>query len=554
MSFKRILLTAVMPFCLVGFMTQANAQVGETQEVFDTTFGSSKINDPLRNATIYLKGGYKIIAAFADGRAKSVSYQRMSEEGPLPISAAEAESLLKHNGVGVTWLQTGTDRGGESWRSSDGSLSADYKAEDKRLDVMLGRETAESPKATPSATPTTPQSSTPVQVAATTPVTAPTPATTSGTYYAALPGSLQKAKERLAAGDPSLSAALNELIQAADKALKETPPSVTEKKKPAPSHDPHDYASLAPYFWPGPNGSLPYVRHDGKVNPESKDPDFNDDPRVGHMSKAVDALALAYYFTGKETYAEKAVKFIRTWFLDPATYMNPNMDYAQGVRGKTNGRSEGVLEARSIAIAADALGLLNGSVSFTEKDRQGMKEWLEKYYNWLTTSEAGKGEHAAKNNHGTWCDVQAARIAMCLGHNEDAKRIVTEAEHLRVGLQIEDNGSQPFELSRTAAFSYSWFNLDALTELATIGRYAGADLWNYSDGKKGIRGAIEFMLPYVDVPAKDWPYQQIKERKENAFLSILHQASVVYADPKFDAVVAKYPDAASMPFQLLFVK
>lgn len=376
-------------------------------------------------------------------------------------------------------------------------------------------------------------------------------------YYGAKPGSLQKAKALIAAGDKDLNEALKGLVHDADKVLLETPPSVTEKPTLAPSHDRHDYMSLAPYFWPDPNkpNGLPYVRHDGKINPESRNPDVSDSPRIAHMSKCIETLALAYYFTGNEAYAAHAAKFARKWFIDPMTKMNPHFKYAQAILGVNDGRDTGILEARNIAIAADSLGLLAGSKSWGALDQQDMNKWLATFYNWLMTSPAGKGEHAAKNNHGTWFDVQSARLALCLGHNEVASRIIRDAQRDRVALQIEKDGTQPMELARTAAFSYSWFNLSALTELATLGEHAGVDLWHYSTAdKRSIRGAIEFMVPFVDVPAKDWPYQQIKEKKEGDYLAVLHEAALAYGAPEFDAIVAKYPGASAMRFQLLFVK
>ena len=71
-------------------------------------------------------------------------------------------------------------------------------------------------------------------------------------FFAAKPGSLAKAKERLAAGDKELGAALKKLVKDADKALLENPQAVTEKAKLPPSRDKHDYISLAPYFFCAP--------------------------------------------------------------------------------------------------------------------------------------------------------------------------------------------------------------------------------------------------------------------------------------------------------------
>ena len=376
-------------------------------------------------------------------------------------------------------------------------------------------------------------------------------------FFAAKPGALAKARERIAGGDKDLTKALNKLIKDADKVLAENPPSVVEKTKAPPSGDKHDYMSLAPYFWPDPKSKsgLPYIRHDGKVNPESRDPGANDSLRIALMGGSIETLALAYSFTGKEDYAAQAAKFARAWFLDPATRMNPNFKYAQAVLGKNDGRGTGILEARHIAIAADAMGLLAGSAAWTPKDQEAMKAWAGTFLQWLLTSNSGRDEHAAKNNHGTWFDVQTARLALCVGKTDLAARIVKEAMRNRVAVQIEKDGRQPLELGRTKSFSYSCFNLEALSELATLGEHAGVDLWGFatSDGRS-IRRGIDFMLPYVDIPAKEWPYEQIKETSETAFLPILRQAALAYHAPEFEAIIEKAGDARSKRFQLLFVK
>jgi hypothetical protein len=376
-------------------------------------------------------------------------------------------------------------------------------------------------------------------------------------YFSAKPGALAKSKQQLVAGDKQLAKALKKLIKDADKSLGEAPPSVMSKDKLPPSGDKYDYMSLAPYFWPNPNtkDGLPYLRHDGKVNPESRDPKANDSPTIKIMGDNVETLALAYYFTGNETYAEGAAKVARVWFLDPATRMNPHLKYAQAIMGVNDGRGTGILEALHISVAADALGLLAESKAWPKDDQKALKEWLRTYHDWLIQSDPGKDEHRAKNNHGTFYDVQAVRIALVIGRIEPAKRILEEAKQHRIAVQIDPDGKQPLELDRTTSFSYSRFNLFALTELATLGEHAGVDLWNFSteDGRS-IRKAIDFMLPYADVPPKPWTLPQIKDKHESEFMPILRQATLAYGSDAYEAVIAKYEDSPSKRFQLLFVK
>src|SRR6185369_16903381 len=126
---------------------------------------------------------------------------------------------------------------------------------------------------------------------------------------------LQKSKSRLAAKDTALQPLLDALGRDADKALKVGPFSVMQKERTPPGGDKHDYLSLAPYWWPDPKtkDGLPYIRRDGETNPESKR--GTDANTIGTMAGAVETLAMEYYFTGEERYAERAALLVRAWFL-----------------------------------------------------------------------------------------------------------------------------------------------------------------------------------------------------------------------------------------------
>src|SRR3954468_6495078 len=262
------------------------------------------------------------------------------------------------------------------------------------------------------------------------------------------PGALVSARARAISGDQEIRPALERLIEEAEHALKAKPVSVMDKTKAPPSRDKHDYMSTAPYFWPDPSkaNGLPYIRRDGFRNPESHNA-ASDSPRMGKMANTAHTLALAYYFTGKEEYAAQAAKVMRVWFLDPATRMNPNFNFAQAIPGVNTGRGTGMIESRSLIPVMDAAGLLARSTNWTKYDQGGLRKWMADFLEWAQTSKNGKDEKAAKNNHGTFYDLQTAHLALFAGQEELALRIVESVKTNRIASQIKADGSQPFELS-----------------------------------------------------------------------------------------------------------
>ena len=341
------------------------------------------------------------------------------------------------------------------------------------------------------------------------------PAPLPNVFYAD-PHVLADAKARLAAGGTSLKPALDRLLDEANRALTVKPPSVMDKHRVPPSGDKHDYVSQAPYFWPETNaaGVVKYIRRDGERNPESGVD--SDAGRLGSVCSNVPTLALAFYFTGDEKYAAKAAEFLRVFFLDPATRMNPNLNFGQGIPGETDGRPTGLIGARGFVPLMDALGLLENSKAWTTAEQQAMRAWLEQYFTWLTTSKIGLGEFHARNNHGSFYDCQAAAIALYLGKDGFARKIIWEVRTNRIARQIEPDGRQPFELARTKSFGYSSFNLRALIDLASIGQNLGIDLWDYRAPDGGsIYSALAFMAPYAN-PDKKWPFRQIHGYNPNS--------------------------------------
>ena len=351
---------------------------------------------------------------------------------------------------------------------------------------------------------------------------------------------LAAAKTRVQKQDAALLPALKKVRKDADAALTLGPFTVTAKQRVPPSGDKHDYLTLAPYWWPDPTkpDGLPYIRRDGETNPESKRD--TDGPVLVAMTGAVESLAFAYYFTGEERYAERAALLLRTWFIAPATKMNPNYEYAQAVPGHNSGRGAGLIDARNFIRVVDAVGLLAGSPAWTKADQQGLTEWCRAFTKWLQTSANGKEEAAARNNHGTWLAATLTALALFSGDEALARKTV-EGVKARIAWQIQPDGQQPLELERTRAWSYSLFNLEALVTAANLGEKAGVNLWTYEtkDGR-GLRRVFEQLGPYA-FGEKKWPHPQITAFTPDEYFAALRQAAPHYPDEKFRALAGKLP-------------
>jgi len=346
---------------------------------------------------------------------------------------------------------------------------------------------------------------------------------------------LQATRERIKAGDQTLAPALDKLDREAQQLTHASAPSVTTKQVTPPSGDKHDYMSQAPYFWPDPSkpNGLPYIRRDGERNPEINN--ISDHQSMDQMVAGVGTLALAYYLKGNEAYAAQARRMLLAWFLDPATRMNPNLEYAQGIPGINVGRGIGLIETRGLARVVDAVGLLAGSKAWTEADQRGVEDWFSRFLKWMLESRNGRDEAASNNNHGTFYDVQVASYALFTGNQGVAVRVLQEAKQKRIAVQVEPDGRQPLELERTRSWSYSIMNLEGLMQLALLGRHAGVDLWNFqsSDGR-GIRKALDFLVPFA-LGDRKWSHQQLGELQPQALIPSLHLASIEYHDAQYAA-------------------
>lgn len=321
---------------------------------------------------------------------------------------------------------------------------------------------------------------------------------------------LEKNKGRINAKDEELLPAYKQLIKEAGEALQFGPVSVMEKKNVPPSGDRHDYMSLAPYHWPDPAkpDGLPYIRKDGQTNPEVRE--YKDKEYMPKLCANVHTLALAWFFTGEKMYADHAAKLIRVWFLDTATRMNPNLNFAQAIKGENTGRGAGLIDSRHFIKLIDGIGLISNSRSWTKEDNAGMKKWFADFLYWMQTSENGIHEMNTKNNHGAWYDAQRLSLALFIDSTELAKKIVLNAAD-RLDKQMDDKGFFPAELERTISLHYSAFVMNAFFTIAQMSGSTGIDLWKQVTASgKSLKKAFEVLKPFL-TQEKKWEGQQIKD-------------------------------------------
>ena len=293
------------------------------------------------------------------------------------------------------------------------------------------------------------------------------------------------------------------VLTAAQKYLTEQPLTITASSSPRSAGGLHDFFSEGDYWWPDPqNPDGPYLQRDGMSNPDN----FNDHRRyLMRLSVQVPALAAAWKLTGNARYSDHALRHLRAWFIDPATRMNPNLQYAQAIHGRFTGRGIGIIDTIHLVEVVRAAEVLDQAPGWRSEEKQALRSWFTDYLTWLTTHQYGTDERDAKNNHGTCWVMQVAAFAHFTGDEKLLAYTRDRFKTILVPNQIAPDGSFPEELRRTKPYGYSLFNLDAMATIAQILSTPADNLWSFElpDGR-GLRRAMEYMVPFIR-NKKAWP-------------------------------------------------
>ncbi|HEY7877268.1 MAG TPA: alginate lyase family protein [Gemmatimonadaceae bacterium] len=294
------------------------------------------------------------------------------------------------------------------------------------------------------------------------------------------------------------------VLRLAESALANDARAITSATNPRSRGGPHDFSSEGDYWWPDPwDPDGPYVRRDGLTNPDNF---------VGHrqlmfaMADDVAALAAAFRITRDEHFAAAAVHHMRVWFVDSATRMNPDLRYAQSIRGVTSGRGTGIIDTVHLCEVALAIETLRESRALSGAYNEALTAWFRDYLAWMRTSPNGIEARDTPNNHATCWTLQASAFAHLTGNTRVLRDCRRRFKKVLLPRQMDHDGSFPRELARTKPFGYSMFHLSVMAALARLLSTRRENLVTYAgpDGR-GVLLGIEFLLPYL-VDKTTWPY------------------------------------------------
>ena len=231
--------------------------------------------------------------------------------------------------------------------------------------------------------------------------------------------------------------------------------------------------------------------------------------------------------------------------------MNPNLNHAQAIPGKTEGRGTGVIDTHPFVELVDAMLILKESCQLSEADYRALKMWFTTYADWLEISKNGRDERGAVNNHGTAYDMQYTSLLWFTEQHEKLGDYLNRISLGRIETQITPEGWQPLELKRTRTWSYCTENLEHFFKLGLIARKVEVDLFTHkSPTGSNLKDALDYLLPYV-CDSDAWPHEQKTEWQDYFINSVLSIAAGIYDEGKYDEALNCLDEATNAAFVFL---
>lgn len=127
---------------------------------------------------------------------------------------------------------------------------------------------------------------------------------------------------------------------------------------------------------------------------------------------------------------------------------------------------------------------------------------------WLQTSDIGKDERNAKNNHGVWYDAQTLSYAMFTENKALTNETILQDAN-RLETQMDSTGFFPLEMERTTSLHYSVFILNAFFTIAQLSEQANQPFWNIkTTSGHSLQKAFDVILLFI-AKQKTWPKKDV---------------------------------------------
>lgn len=340
---------------------------------------------------------------------------------------------------------------------------------------------------------------------------------------------------------PALSQEYERLVQGADALLGQSYNYVIDKDMVPPSGTKKDYVSIARYWHLDSTGAQTIYK-DGVTTPLV---DEFDRPKLAKMSSAVYTLALAYYFSDDEKYAQKAIELIKGWFINPNTRMRPNMNFSQirlGVPDTGGGGSQGIIDGIDFVQVIDGVSLLYDSPHWTKNDHVALKRWFHEFIDWIAGNYNPDAYETV--NVSTWMDVQRAVYYLFVEeeYKLDSNSHIRPIEE-RIQMQFNTAGIQPYEISRGRPQHYVYFNLRAYMNLALIRKHRGSNDRDWADLNTqdygGLKPGIDILLSAVNGGSVPRQFSNESDFNTCRYLEIFKPAAIAFESKEYALAAEK---------------
>ena len=126
------------------------------------------------------------------------------------------------------------------------------------------------------------------------------------------------------------------------------------------------------------------------------------------------------------------------------------------------------------------------------------------------------------------------RLAVFVGRDDLALKVLEDFKTKRIAAQIEPDGSMPAELARATPWRYTGYSLEFLFAVAIQGDQLGVDLWHYrTDDGRCIRAALDYLVKGIQPEPGQIDEKTLQDTGVERIAPLLMIAEKIYDEPTY---------------------